>query len=496
MKKRICLFLLALSLLLTACGPSARTDPDPAPEDPAPEASSGSQPAASEPETVTLMGVEITEETSERERGWLKDLDTLQKDFERRHPKPYYRCSKEEFVWKLEQLAGRIQTLSDSDLYFELSAIVAAMDDGIHTSVVTPPFLFDRCFPVYIYCFEGKAYLWSYAEKYEQFAPFLMHEIVAVNGVDMSYILRKAESFLNPGNKWNAMSFYEMNFAPCAAFYDWAGCGYKEGYTFQFLNDSREVVSVEVPTLPYEEVIELITSNSYAHVENIGLFSALKAKASENWTEYFDGANGGCVYVAFGDVRTEEQANYQGTLSAEAARLAAEHPECRKLVIDLRGNGGGYVGRLKYFQKNMEALKASSIQQTYVLTGGYSMSAATYCASFFKGEMDAVLVGEPMGEFISFYAGSTDTYQQPPILLPYSQLSVEVAAAWRDWEKDREQFGYNEWGQWARLAEEYYDEDGDLYDWETTVLPDVFVSQTAEDARQGKDSLLEWVFAQ
>lgn len=45
-------------------------------------------------------------------------------------------------------------------------------------------------------------------------------------------------------------------------------------------------------------------------------------------------------------------------------------------------------------------------------------------------------------------------------------------------------------------VEEYYDEDGKLFEWENAILPDVFVYQDIEDVRQGKDSVIEWVLEQ
>jgi hypothetical protein len=44
---------------------------------------------------------------------------------------------------------------------------------------------YDRYFPVSVACFGSKLYLTSYLEGYEQLAPYLLHDIVAVNGVDI-----------------------------------------------------------------------------------------------------------------------------------------------------------------------------------------------------------------------------------------------------------------------------------------------------------------------
>lgn len=60
MRAKLCLFLSILCLLLTACTSSGQQAPV---SDPAPA------PAESTPEVETLLGVELTEDTPERERG-------------------------------------------------------------------------------------------------------------------------------------------------------------------------------------------------------------------------------------------------------------------------------------------------------------------------------------------------------------------------------------------------------------------------------------------
>ena len=71
----------------------------------------------------------------------------------------------------------------------------------------------------------------NWLEEYEQFAPYLLHEIVAVNSIDITYVQKKFESVLSPNNSWFSKEHfaYEL-FIP--AFMDWVGCDYKEGYSF------------------------------------------------------------------------------------------------------------------------------------------------------------------------------------------------------------------------------------------------------------------------
>ena len=132
---------------------------------------------------------------------------------------------------------------------------------------------------------------------------------------------------------------------------------------------------------------------------------------------------------------------------------------------------------LSSLRKGIKILKERSIDQTYILTGGYTTSAAINCIGLLKEELNAVTVGEPTGQFTSFFAYSYDV----EVVLPRSQISVLIATMWHDGND---------------FAGVVYDEDGRLYEWEDTILPDVYIHPDIEDARQGKTSALEWVLAQ
>lgn len=125
----------------------------------------------------------------------------------------------------------------------------------------------------------------------------------------------------------------------------------------------------------------------------------------------------------------------------------------------------------------------------YVLTGGYTLSAATKMIAFFKDEFGAVTVGEPAGQFSSFFSRSEERYGDPTIL-PHSQIKVQISDRWRDSTELLEELGVE------MVYDEYYNEDGRIYQWETCIQPDVFVHLDIEDLRQGKDTVMEWVLAQ
>ena len=126
-----------------------------------------------------------------------------------------------------------------------------------------------------------------------------------------------------------------------------------------------------------------------------------------------------------------------------------------------------------------DAAKALETEHTYVLTSGVSASAALTYIACFKDNLNAVTVGEPTGQFTSMFHMQSSLEEAS--VLPHSQISVQFSNAW--WDGDP-------------IVGEQYDENGRLYAWESTILPDVYVYQDIEDIRQGKDSVIEWVLRQ
>ncbi|MCM1302672.1 MAG: hypothetical protein NC305_01610 [Lachnospiraceae bacterium] len=463
MRKRVFLFLLVFCLLLPACASADQAGAAPVPT---PDASDG-QPVEPDMEVPSTSEDIPAPELSERDRNWINDIHYLQNHYKKYHPDPFYLCSEEEFDQRIDWLCQHVDSLSDNDIFFELAAIIAGMGD-IHTNLLPPDSFYEYLFPISVSYFDGRLYLTSYLEGYEQFEPYLLREIVAVNGVDIGYLEQKFECITHPDNTWCSREIFRTYyFIP--AFFEWAGCGYQDGYTFQILDENQQVQSVEASLVPYAkyDAASIVLPESWAYLAD--------AEAG-NRAEYRQGDNGGYVYMALERIDNLLEAPYR-ELFEKAAGLLEAHPECGKLVIDLRSNPGGYLKVVDYLREDVQLIKTLPIDQTYVLIGGYTMSAAIGCISLFKEELNAVTVGEPAGQFTSHFTHSTPLN----IVLPQSQLSVSVSTGWYE--------GDN-------FAGAVYDEEGRLYEWENTILPDVYIHQDIEDIRLGKNSALEWVLAQ
>lgn len=469
--------LLIVVCLLLLCGCSGTPDtldessssqaissaPSPEPElDSAPES-----PSSTLPEDLT-EGPSPTPELTEREEKWYEDLDYLRDQYVTLHPAPFRYVSEEEFDYQLEQLKRRIPELSDTDMFFEIKKIVAGFCD-VHTSVSTGPnYLYDRIFPFGWISFGEKVYLYMYDEKYnELLEPYFLREIVAVNGVDMKYICQKASELLYPTNSWyNKERFLYYFYLP--ALFDWVGCDHQEGYTFHILNEDNQVELVEIPVVPPHVDIE------YNYYPEGFSFPESFWETDSNYAKYIEDARGGIVYLQFSYMGDAGLKAYQEFFDTATA-LLKDNPDC-KLVVDLRNNSGGNSDVQIYTRQKTLDWKKLPIGKTYVLTNGFMMSAAIDMSTIFKEELGGITVGEPTGQYPASFGNSLSPQQM--IILPNSQIPVFIADMW-----------------WNGMHPEDFitNENQMPYEWQNTVLPDVYVSMDVEDFRQGKDSVIEWV---
>ena len=156
---------------------------------------------------------------------------------------------------------------------------------------------------------------------------------------------------------------------------------------------------------------------------------------------------------------------YQG-LGDKAKEMFAllDSTKARKLVIDMRDNGGGdnTEGEAHLVRPIKARADLNRKARLYVLIGPLTFSAAMNNAAQFADETEAILVGETIGE-------RPNSYQEPrQFQLPNSRLIVRVSTLWYEFRKGRE----------------------------NAVRPDREIIPTWAEVRAGRDPVLEWVLAQ
>lgn len=492
MGKRLCLIVLSV-LIAALCGCSQMSGE--APSSAASQMESGAESTASS-EAVSKAPAPTTKPTPEpspdpeaqRNENWVADIKQLQRQYKVRHMVPFYYCSVEEFDWKIDQLIEKVPELSDNDIVYEMAKIIRGMGDT-HSQVYIPQAFGGNAFPIQVRVIDGKLYLTQYAKGYEQFAPYLLRQIVAVNGVDADYLIQKEEEL---GSKHWFQSFFFPSFL------EWAKAGsIEDGYTLWILNDNEEVEKLELPVVPADQWSEM----EWVSDENYKAIPCLNAEG--NWVKYDETTN--TTHLAFYRMNTppakEDYEKYfseqEGTLAdyedvfgsntisyvslfEECLTCLTEHPDC-KFIVDLRDNGGGFGVISTIVADYTKKFQSVHPAAPYVLIdGGVASGGITSLGYIQEAWDDAVSVGQPTGQFYTFFCDG----DRSQFTLTHSQIICLVSTRREGPQK----------GDGDDTA--VYDENDKLYEWEDTVLPDVYIANTIEEIRQGKDAALEWVLAQ
>jgi C-terminal processing protease CtpA/Prc len=137
---------------------------------------------------------------------------------------------------------------------------------------------------------------------------------------------------------------------------------------------------------------------------------------------------GRVIYVQYNQVRRSTQGGE--SLSAFAHRLAAALDErpVRRMVLDLRHNGGGdnttYGPLLGLLRQHRRFQRPGAL---YVIIGRQTFSAATNFVTELERARTAIFAGEPTGGSPNLYGDTR------PVSLPNSRLVVQISA--RYWQK-------------------------------------------------------------
>jgi hypothetical protein len=153
-------------------------------------------------------------------------------------------------------------------------------------------------------------------------------------------------------------------------------------------------------------------------------------------------------------------------LDAEAVQMLhlidTSHP--KKLIVDMRDNGGGdYTVGLRYLIFPIANRRDINVKgRLFVLVGPLTFSAAMANAAQFQDQTKAILVGQTIGE-------KPNSYQEPrQFRLPNSHLIVRASTIY---------YAFRNGG-------------------ENVVRPDREIVPTWDDAKSGRDPVLDWVLAQ
>lgn len=415
------------------------------------------------------------------DRAWEEDIIFLAQTVLGRHPKvyedyhwiatskdwgkvytpenPYYDISlRNEFIAQIRELIKQIPKMSNTEIHYELMRIVALLNDA-HSSVFwVQSDLFPLMLKVLYDDSEAGIYVVKAPKAYED---LMYTRLVSINGIPVKDIVYKLMDYVPSENEY--LSAIDVIDYRSNSILMWVDALCEVGVLedgertaeIMVLDGNGEYRSVSLDAVTYEE---------YQKQDLVsGVFTA---------EEYMDCRNHAGAYYWY--TRLEEENTYY--LRISAFRNNEDYPfttyfndimlqlyaveEPQKVIIDLRGNGGGKV-LWQWTNDFFGRLDGANTNGVYILVDELSCSASVIMSSQIKNSVnDVVIVGAPAGQPPNFFTGQV--YETLPNYGLGFQISAYYALTWQNYEYD-------------------------------ALMPDIAVYQTLEDYMQGIDTVLEAV---
>jgi hypothetical protein len=374
---------------------------------------------------------------------WREDLRALAAELPKHHANAFFSLSKAEFDAEVAALDRRIDTDNGDEMFVGLQQIAKSIGDG-HTGVNAPADR--RVMPLEVGRFDKDFRVTAVGPGLEK---ALGARIVKIGAMPIAQVWTRVmtltpRSELMELREGDALIYLARGYALHGL-----GVTTDRNHTLYTLeNDSGRVFDLDVQGLKPGETVKMTAGQ---------VDTALRTQKPDEpfWCESL--ATDRAVYCgwrSYQDLKAKTQAMF--------ALIDAAKP--RKLIIDMRDNGGGdnTVGYGDLIRPIEARADLNARGHLYVLVGPLTFSAAMNNAAQFQDETKAILVGQTIGE-------RPNSYQEPrQFRLPNSHLVVRYSTLWYAFRKS----GPN------------------------VVAPDKAIIPTWAMVKAGHDPVMEWVLEQ
>jgi hypothetical protein len=380
---------------------------------------------------------------------WREDLRYFARELPKRHKNLYHATSHEQFERVVAELDAAIPSLQDHQIIVRMHQIAALVGDG-HTGVHLAPYF--KRYPLALYWFGRELRVIAAAQEYQN---AVGARVVKIGGLDIDEVEKRVLScFPSSGNEneWYVMTT-STAFVIVPEVLHALGVVPELGRaSFTFADEQDKPFTLEINPVEMQIV---------GGVPTVKMLPAAKAqplyrqKQGERfWFTYLPDAQ--TIYV-----------NFRGYYSlGENARKLFQFVDSnptKRLVIDLRQNGGGdfFEGRKHLIHPLKQRPALNQKGNLFVIIGRATFSAAMVNAIDFRKETNAILVGEPIGERPNSYSENDE------MTLPNSRLVVSYSTRYY----------------------KFLDEDM------PAVLPDKRIDPNWADFQAGRDPVMEWILS-
>ncbi|HEY5885894.1 MAG TPA: hypothetical protein VIT88_14485 [Pyrinomonadaceae bacterium] len=383
---------------------------------------------------------------------WREDLQYFAMELPKRHKNLFHTVSREQFERAVADLDTAIPSLQYHQIVVRMLQITASVGDG-HTGVHVPPYF--KLLPLALYWFGSELRVTSTQKEYERALGARVVKIGAFSIGDVQARIRRCLPSAENENEWYVMGSSPSFITRPEILHALGVVPDHERVPFTFEDDQGEQFTLEIfPFAPPPAVKGAIAIPGALPAAKVQPLFRQKPAESFWFTHLPDSQT---TYVNFR--RYDSLGEHSRALFAFIDRH-----QPKRLVIDLRQNGGGdfFEGRKHLIRPIKERPALNQKGRLFVIVGRRTYSAAMANAIDFRKETNATLVGEPIGERPNSYSENDE------MTLPNSRLVVSYSTRYY----------------------KFLDEDV------PAVMPDKRIDPNWPDFKAGRDAVMDWILSQ
>jgi hypothetical protein len=403
---------------------------------------------------------------------WVEDLQFLATRLPQVHRNAFHSISRQEVQAEVEDLERRIPELEDHEVIVELARIVASIGDG-HTRIWLTDYQRNgfRRYPVILYDFADGLYLVAAGSEH---ADAVGGRVIRIGNVDVEEAMRRIDPLVHRDNEMGLRRVAPQYLRIPEVLDALDVVDDTESAVYVVEKEGREL-TVEVRPEPADESMDEAAfvlppdPSAFGRADLVTMRQPgapvplyLRHIGQIHWFEWLPETQ--TLYVqsnVIANTDDESMAEFYARVFA-----AADSLPLKRLVIDLRNNGGGSNNlNTPVFLGIVRRPEIDREDRLFVIIGRTTFSAASHLVTYLERFTHPTFVGEPTGGSPNHYGDAR------PIDLPNSGVRAGASTIY-----------------WQNSLPEPFDQ-------RLWTAPGIAAQLTSRDWAQGRDPALETILA-
>lgn len=287
--------------------------------------------------------------------------------------------------------------MDDLGFYYELQRLAALLHDA-HTKVESDPIystIKEHYLPFNIEQINNKWYLTScYKEEDKQ---YLSYELIEVNEISITDILKKAEPYISYENKIRLEDMFTQIINHSDFLKHIEIIHDINDVTLTILNHEGEKIKIKTESYSWKDIQKAQYNSVYQAPET--------KRNKDKFYEFFS-LNKNALLIRYNKAREDTQ--YLLSQFNLELKKEIKGNQYSKIIVDLRDNKGGNYTLFPPTIQMIKKLKEKQNFEVYGLISKNTFSSGVIHAAQLQHEVNAVLVGSPTGGNVYTYGDTTD----------------------------------------------------------------------------------------